>query len=1077
MRSSSLLVVLVLAACATSLTPPSPPRKTNLGLRMIPATLPNGLRAVLVADPNAAEVQVTMRYRVGASDDPPGQEGMAHLVEHLMFQQVLGAQSLFAKLQDTTTSFNGFTTFDATTYLSRAAPARLGELLSIEAVRVGFRCTSITDAVFERERDVVLSELRQREATTELVFALHRALYPEGHPYRRRASVDTVAAITREQACAFADAHYAPSNAVLVVSGPITAEQLDEALAKFLAKIAAREVRSPPVVPAIPAKFRRVDAQAPLDDNAIVIAWPLPQDPALQAAVRAAATRVAFSIQARGLAVQSVPLGDHGAPMWGVFVAVGEDEKRTQEQLLSEIEAAVHAVPASFRIEEPAWLANAALDRLKQSAIYSMFSSLEEGSDRDTAIAAAVLAGRDPNATIAAQAAVLGRLSAKELERLAKAHLRYDQATVAVLTPSAPAKRGTTAVLTRSVHDIGLRRDPPDPAEARRAAGGVAQVQRAVSGMRKRTLPNGLDVVLLPVTSVPTIEIRLVFASGTGDDSDAHRGAARAAANMLEWNPRHLNDFILFAAGGGTADVDVGPDHTAFTARGVDMHLDLLLAGLRRKVRDGIYDADDLRTFREAASRDIDDRTIEDMWRAALFGAAHPYAHVDTVNAALTLDAVKAFRRDHYTPDNATLVIAGRFDAELADRWIDYLFGDWRGSHVTSRRVAPAAQPAAIANDDDVTQIAVAIAMPATRGNRAEKLVAASMLNVIAQDVRHQLAASYTFDASLDEARLASTYVIGGWIDAARGRDAFELLRVRLAALRSDPDAAARTFVTARRHVIQSLLRSTSSAYELAERVQRDIVLERAPLSDARTADVVRRLTIDEVTTILDDFDLSRAVIVLRGPREAIDDAFAALGRTPKRVTAIRDREDPTISSSSTSADGDDFPSELDDPVTLQSTQPGWVLGTYLGYTVGYAADHGAEGYGIAADLGYRFTSRLAAGAHVSIASIHGTYEPPQFAADPIEITIDTTRVGAFLQVFSRDTRLWGSIVVGASSVSVKDNGMSTIDTSLGVGAYGGYDVARFSGHNITVYGRLEADVHSAADYAAFAFGLGYRYH
>ena len=1074
MRSLA-LVLLVVAACATSMTPPSPPRKTNLGLRMIPATLPNGLRAVLVADPNASEVQVTMRYRVGAKDDPPGQEGMAHLVEHLMFQQVLGAQSLFAKLQETTTSFNGVTTFEATTYVSRAAPARLGELLSVEAVRVGFRCTSITDSAFERERDVVLNELRQREASTELVGALHRALYPEGHPYRRFASVETISAITREQACAFADAHYAPSNAVLVVSGPITAAQLDDALAKFLAKIAAREVRLATAVSAVPAKFRRVDAKAPLDDKAILIAWPLPLDPALEVSVAAAATRVEYAVRTRGFAAQGVRIGDLAAPMLGVFVTLGEDERRSDEKLLSEIEAAVRAVPESFRIKEPEWLANATLDRLKQSAIYNMFSNLEEGSDRDTAIAAAVLAGRDPNATIAMRAAVLGRLSARELERLAKAHLRYDQATVAILSPSAPAKRGTTVKLTGPAHDIALRRDPPDPEEARRAADGVAQPERAVSGMRKRTLANGLDVVLLPVTSVPTIEIRLVFRSGTADDSEGHRGAASAAAKLLEWDPRHLDDFIRFAAGGGTDDVDVGPDHTAFTARGVDMHLDLLLAGLRRKVRDGVYDAGDLRAFRDDANDDLDERTIDDMWRAAIFGATHPYAHVNTVSAALTLDAVKGYRRDHYTPDNATLVIAGRFDAQLADRWIDYLFGDWKGSRVTWRAAAAATQPAAIANDDDVTQIAVAMAMPATRGTRAEKLVAASMLNVIADDVRHQLAASYSFGATLDEARLASTYVMAGWIDASRARDAFELLRVRLAALRLDPEAAARTFVTARRRVIVSLLRSTSSAHELAERVQHDIVLQRAPLSDARTADAVRRLTIDKLTTTLEDLDLSRAVIVLRGPRDTIDDAFAALGRTPNRVTAIRDHEHPTISSSETSSDEDDY-AEIDDPVT-RSARTGWMFGTYLGYMVGYAAEHGAEGYGIAADVGYRFTRRLAAGAHVSLASIDGTYEPPQFAADPLEIAIDTTRVGAFLQAFSSDTRLWGSIVVGASSVTVKDNGMVTSDTSLGVGAYGGYEVARFSRHNVTVYGRLEADVESSTGYAAFAFGLGYRHH
>ena len=120
----------------------------NLAIKGL--VLPNGMPVVIVEDPTASEIDVTTRYRVGSVDDPPDHPGMAHLVEHLMFQQTLGSKSLFAHLEDDASWFNGETTFDATTYMSRAPMAKLDELLSIEAVRVGFRCTSISDAVFER---------------------------------------------------------------------------------------------------------------------------------------------------------------------------------------------------------------------------------------------------------------------------------------------------------------------------------------------------------------------------------------------------------------------------------------------------------------------------------------------------------------------------------------------------------------------------------------------------------------------------------------------------------------------------------------------------------------------------------------------------------------------------------------------------------------------------------------------------------------------------------------------------------------------------------------------------------------
>src|SRR5438552_1361806 len=49
-----------------------------MGLKISGLQLSNGLRVVVVEDPRAAEIQVTMRYRVGSADDPPTRAGMEH---------------------------------------------------------------------------------------------------------------------------------------------------------------------------------------------------------------------------------------------------------------------------------------------------------------------------------------------------------------------------------------------------------------------------------------------------------------------------------------------------------------------------------------------------------------------------------------------------------------------------------------------------------------------------------------------------------------------------------------------------------------------------------------------------------------------------------------------------------------------------------------------------------------------------------------------------------------------------------------------------------------------------------------
>src|SRR5439155_903269 len=104
-------LIAFLIACARPHPPPAPARRTHMDLAISTFALTNGLRVVVIQDPRAHDVQVTTRYRVGSADDPADAPGVAHVVEHLMFQQVLGSRSLFAHLEDIATSFSATTTW------------------------------------------------------------------------------------------------------------------------------------------------------------------------------------------------------------------------------------------------------------------------------------------------------------------------------------------------------------------------------------------------------------------------------------------------------------------------------------------------------------------------------------------------------------------------------------------------------------------------------------------------------------------------------------------------------------------------------------------------------------------------------------------------------------------------------------------------------------------------------------------------------------------------------------------------------------------------------------------------------
>lgn len=1047
-----------------------------MALKISTSTLPNGLRVVLVLDPSASDVQVTMRYDVGASDDPPGQAGMAHLVEHLMFQQVLGGQSLFAKLEGIASYFNAATSRDATTYYSRAHRSHLEELFAVEAVRVGFRCTTITEPVFQRERAVVVEEMRLRSAVAGVSRAIDSALFPSAAP--PGGDEAAIASITLAQACAFADAHYATTNAVLVVSGNVTGPEVATALGKFLGRTAKRAATAHIAAKTLPASGRQKPVPAAVDKELVVVAWPMPEDLAIGSQLRAIIGSVAGAVDGEVAgAVVTIPPVEGRQQLLGFAVTRGENE--TTDDVIAGIRRGIDGLPGALAAQR----GEIFFDRMKQSAIHDQFAALETGEERDAALAAHVLAGRDARQAVADELVGLRALRLGTAVGLARSYLTFDRAAIAVLTPDDAVTTGQKLDLAVPIHDLGQKRDRPDPAAAHQA---LPPPAIATGAIKTRRLPNGLRVVMMPVTSVPTVEIRLVFGAGAADDPPAKRGAALVAGYALDWNPRYINDLLPFAAAGGTLDVEVGFDHTVFAVHGLDMYMDVLLAGLRRWVRDGRYLASDDFTgeaIRKQAKRsEVDGGALTDAWRTALYGGGHPYVvagRVRHVSPDLDVEDARAFKKAHFTPDNATLVIAGRFDAALADQWVDFLFAGLTGT--ASPRSEPVANStvASIAKDVDGTRIAVSAAFPATAGTRAQRLVAAEMLAQIATDVRHQLAASYEMNARLDESRLATVYFLSGTVDAARAPEVLQLVRTRLAALAADPDAAARSFITARARVLTQLTGSRSSALELAEGVETDAAFGREPPGDLAAAREVASLTIESMPPTLGELDLGRAAMLLHGPHAEVDAAFAAIGRTALRPAA-KDDDDPLAHARRTRKVEQEtlYYSDLAGALTEQGPASRLLVAAMpYAFEIGKAGDARITGWSIAAEVGYRIDTTTVIGVRGSFGSLSGTYDLGGRILEELH-PLEALHVGGHLFLQGNGfERLWGSVFLGVHRNRIIDDTMPAVwDTTFGLGFEGGIDIVRLGRHHLGAYGRVESELRSEFGYAGLSLGVAYRY-
>lgn len=193
-------------------------------------TLDNGLQVIVVENHRAPVVTQMVWYRVGAADEVPGKSGLAHFLEHLMFK---GTESVPAGEFSDAVAENGgrenaFTSQDYTGYWQTVARDRLEMLMRYEADRM--KNLALDPESVLAERDVILEERRSRienSPSAQLNEAISAALF-RNHPYGIPVIgwMHEMAALTPDDALAFYRQWYGPDNAILIIGGDVTLEEV-----------------------------------------------------------------------------------------------------------------------------------------------------------------------------------------------------------------------------------------------------------------------------------------------------------------------------------------------------------------------------------------------------------------------------------------------------------------------------------------------------------------------------------------------------------------------------------------------------------------------------------------------------------------------------------------------------------------------------------------------------------------------------------------------------------------------------------------------------------------------------------
>jgi zinc protease len=258
----------------SKLSAPAPANARQTGNSTFQFALANGMQVLVIPDHRAPVVTQMVWFRVGGVDDPPGISGLAHFFEHMMFRGTKANPNdtfsqVIAKNGGET---NAFTDHDYTAFYEQIAKDRLPLAMKLEADRLVN--LDLSDAHVTPERDVVMEERRMRVdnnpqalMSEQMQAALHMS-----HPYGRPVIgwAEEVRRIDRASAQDFYNHHYAPNNAILVVAGDVTPDDVRKMAQDAYGKVPARELQpraenaEPPRLAESRMVIKRADARVPV---------------------------------------------------------------------------------------------------------------------------------------------------------------------------------------------------------------------------------------------------------------------------------------------------------------------------------------------------------------------------------------------------------------------------------------------------------------------------------------------------------------------------------------------------------------------------------------------------------------------------------------------------------------------------------------------------------------------------------------------------------------------------------------------------------------------------------------------
>ncbi len=665
---------------------------------VVSRTLPNGL-TVLVREESAQKV-VELQAWVGAGsrDEPAGKEGIAHLFEHMLFKGTAarGTGEIAAAVEAAGGEINAYTSPDETVYHVTISAAYFTTALAVLADALQHPAFDSVELV--REKKVVAEEIRQGRDQPARVFrerflAAAYAVHPYGRPVI--GNDKTVSSVTRDDMLAFFRAWYVPANMRLVVVGGVGAEEVFACAASlFTAPAASPTARRIPAEPPV-ASPRISRMTADTDPAQVMLGFPIgpltaPETPALDllAAVlsQGESSRLPRELRDRGT-VLSAWAGAWTPADPGLFMLGAAVEQDKAQEALAGLLGQLRRLR-----EQP--IPREELERARNQLMSDKVFSRQQVEGQAREIGSSALLTGDP---LWAER-YYSRLQAVEpadLLALARGVFRPRRAVAGFLSREGKDQPGDETV--RESLEAAL-----SPAAAGTAA--AAPGETAAPGVWRRTLENGITVLVREDRRLPVVAVKAGAPGGVRLEDEAGNGAFNLMAGLLaRGTANYTADALAEKLDLMSASLSGFSGRNSFGVDGLFLSRDFpeSLALAREVLTRAVFPEDELALAKSRviagirARRDRLPAAALDSFLATLY-VRHPYRLLvsgteESVNRLTREDLLARYRRA-LAPSAMVVSICGDVEAREAFRLAREAFGDLAPPEGGAASPGPAAE-------------------------------------------------------------------------------------------------------------------------------------------------------------------------------------------------------------------------------------------------------------------------------------------------------------------------------------------------------------------------------------------------